>query len=382
MPENWVQRPVVNTEAGTNPGAPLAWGSPENPDDAVAGYGYVPCDTSEMEETFYYHSDHLGSTSYITDQKANVTQYDAYLPYGELLVDEHSSSADLPYKFNGKELDEETGLYYYGARYMNPLTSMWYGVDPLAEKYVLTGSYVYCLGNPVKLFDPDGKKGVLVHGTWSDGSTWKDISGLQKATKNLFNDGNIKYGFTWSGGNYREYRTDAAKNLVSLLKIGVELGEFSAKEPITLIGHSHGGNVIIEAVNLMMKDPAFKDIKINILTINTPVRPDYQLSKTAQKRVNHVNVYDPSDPVQSHGGDRYWTMSKTPETKFGYGEVGGAGRIFKNARNIEVDDPQGLINAYNIGTRNEYITFGNWHNSHNRVDTWINKTKPQKNKKN
>ena len=157
MPENWVQHPVINTEEGTNPGAPLAWGSPENPDDVVAGYGYVPCDTSEVEETFYYHSDPLGSTAYITDQNANVTQYDAYLPYGELLVDEHSSSADLPYKFNGKELDEETGLYYYGARYMNPLTSMWYGVDPLAEKYVLTGSYVYCLGNPVKLVDPDGK---------------------------------------------------------------------------------------------------------------------------------------------------------------------------------------------------------------------------------
>ena len=156
VPENWVQHPVVNTEAGSNPGAPLAWGSPENPDDAVAGYGYVPCDTSEVEETFYYHSDHLGSTAYITDQKANVTQYDAYLPYGELLVDEHSSSKEMPYKFNGKELDEETGLYYYGARYMNPLTSMWYGVDPLAEKYVLSGSYVYCLGNPITMIDPDG----------------------------------------------------------------------------------------------------------------------------------------------------------------------------------------------------------------------------------
>ena len=87
-----------------------------------------------------------------------MTQYDAYLPYGELLVDEHSSSADLPYKFNGKELDEETGLYYYGARYMNPVTSMWYGVDPLAEKYANVSAFVYCMGNPVKLVDPDGAK--------------------------------------------------------------------------------------------------------------------------------------------------------------------------------------------------------------------------------
>ena len=34
--------------------------------------------------------------------------------------EEYSSSEDLPYKFNGKQFDEETGLYYYGARYMNP----------------------------------------------------------------------------------------------------------------------------------------------------------------------------------------------------------------------------------------------------------------------
>ena len=158
MPENWVQHPVINTEEGTNPGAPLAWGSPENPDDVVAGYGYVAADTSEVEETFYYHSDHLGSTAYITDQNANVTQYDAYLPYGELLVDEHSSSADLPYKFNGKELDEETGLYYYGARYMNPITSMWYGVDQLAEKYNSNSGYLYCMSNPIRLVDKDGNK--------------------------------------------------------------------------------------------------------------------------------------------------------------------------------------------------------------------------------
>ena len=52
-----------------------------------AGYGYIANDTTK-EETFFYHSDHLGSTSYITDEHANITQYDAYLPYGELLVDE------------------------------------------------------------------------------------------------------------------------------------------------------------------------------------------------------------------------------------------------------------------------------------------------------
>ena len=155
VPQGWIQTPRPNTTPNTNPGPPVSWNDPSNPDDPQAGYGYIPNDTTR-EETFFYHSDHLGSTSYITDDKANITQYDAYLPYGELLVDEHSSSEELPYKFNGKQFDEETGLYYYGARYMNPVVSFWYGVDPLAEKYQSIGGYVYCIGNPVKYFDPDG----------------------------------------------------------------------------------------------------------------------------------------------------------------------------------------------------------------------------------
>ena len=156
VPEGWVQRPKFN-DKGDVPGPPIQWNKPEGPDNAQPGYGYVPTDTTNTEEIFFYHSDHLGSTSYITDAKANITQFDAYLPYGELLVDEHSSSEEMPYKFNGKELDQETGLYYYGARYMNPVTSLWYGVDALTEKYPSVGGYVYCVDNPIKLIDPNGK---------------------------------------------------------------------------------------------------------------------------------------------------------------------------------------------------------------------------------
>ena len=161
VPAEWAQYVKHNTEADTAPGAPIQWDDPSDPESAQPGYGFVTDNTTE-EETFYYHSDHLGSTSYITDKDGNITQYDAYLPYGELLVDEHSSSEEMPYKFNGKELDEETGLYYYGARYMQPMASIWYGVDPLAEKYTNVSGYTYCLGNPVKLVDPDGYSPISV----------------------------------------------------------------------------------------------------------------------------------------------------------------------------------------------------------------------------
>ena len=155
VPEGWVQRPKFN-DKGDVPGPPIQWDKPEDPDNAQPGYGYIPTDTTNTEDIFFYHSDHLGSTSYITDAKANITQFDAYLPYGELLVDEHSSSEDMPYKFNGKELDEETGLYYYGARYMNPKISMWLGVDKHAESYPHIGCAVYCIDNPIGVFDTDG----------------------------------------------------------------------------------------------------------------------------------------------------------------------------------------------------------------------------------
>ena len=160
VPAEWAQYVKHNTEEGTAPGAPIAWDEPSDPDEAQPGYGFVADSSSEEEETYFFHSDHLGSTSYITDKDGNITQYDAYLPYGELLVDEHSSSEEMPYKFNGKEFDEETGLYYYGARYMNPVASVWYGVDPLTEQYVEISAYVYCHGNPIMLIDPDGQKDI------------------------------------------------------------------------------------------------------------------------------------------------------------------------------------------------------------------------------
>ena len=184
VPQGWVQTPKPNTTPNTNPGPPVSWNDPSNPDDPQAGYGYIANDTTK-EETFFYHSDHLGSTSYITDDHANITQYDAYLPYGELLVDEHSSSEELPYKFNGKEMDEETGLYYYGARYMDPKISMWLGVDPMIEKYPEISPYIYCHNNPIVLIDPDGRQSkvpptiiqIIDYGTKNS----KKFSSLMKA---------------------------------------------------------------------------------------------------------------------------------------------------------------------------------------------------------
>jgi RHS repeat-associated protein len=103
---------------------------------------------------FYFHSDHLGSSSYMTNASGKAIQHMEYLPFGETLVDEHSNSFSSPFKFNGKEFDEETGNYYYGARYYDPKWSIFISVDPMVEK---TGdAYGYCYQNPINFTDPTG----------------------------------------------------------------------------------------------------------------------------------------------------------------------------------------------------------------------------------
>ncbi len=137
-------------------------------DDYVNGQGFYSTKAANAQQKasaandnpeklqYYYHSDHLGSSSLITDLDGNVAQHIEYVPFGEVFIEERNATWNTPYKFNAKELDEETGLYYYGARYYNPRTSVWLSVDPLAEKYPNVSSYVYCHNNPVNMVDPDG----------------------------------------------------------------------------------------------------------------------------------------------------------------------------------------------------------------------------------
>ncbi|MFV0500604.1 MAG: RHS repeat-associated core domain-containing protein, partial [Bacteroidales bacterium] len=88
------------------------------------------------------------------------TQQLVYLPFGEDWVDMkyNTGQYDTPYKFNGKEKDEETGYNNYGARYYYDWASIWLFVDPMSDKYPGTSNYAYCRNNPIMLVDPDGRE--------------------------------------------------------------------------------------------------------------------------------------------------------------------------------------------------------------------------------
>ena len=105
---------------------------------------------------FFYHLDHLGSSSFITNLDGDVVQHIEYVPFGEVFIEERNNVWNTPYLFNAKEFDEETGMYYYGARYYDPRLSLWMSTDPLHENYPNISSYLYCHNNPVILIDPSG----------------------------------------------------------------------------------------------------------------------------------------------------------------------------------------------------------------------------------
>jgi RHS repeat-associated protein len=119
----------------------------------------------------YFHDDHLGSTNFLTDSQQNLQSHEEYFPSGELWVDEtfDQQHTQVPYLFTGKELDTETGLYYFGARYYDPRLSVWVSPDPILNSYVQgvpnrgvelpqnLGLYTYSWNNPVVVRDPNGE---------------------------------------------------------------------------------------------------------------------------------------------------------------------------------------------------------------------------------
>jgi RHS repeat-associated protein len=124
-------------------------GAPQTPTTIVSNHIFVgntrvASVVKHTEEknpaAYFYASDHLGSSSVLTTQTGSYHERIEYLPYGETWVEDKatSDSYTTPYKFTGKELDTETGLYYFGARYYDARLSRWISTDPALEKYIPT----------------------------------------------------------------------------------------------------------------------------------------------------------------------------------------------------------------------------------------------------
>jgi RHS repeat-associated protein len=125
------------------------------------------------EKLYFYHSDAIGSTGFVTDVTGTAYEHLEYFPSGEVWVDERTETQRVPYLFSGKELDEETSLSYFGARYYDARQGQWISPDPILDEMLeierlaepdlstspfrLQGlTYTYAANDPVNQIDPTG----------------------------------------------------------------------------------------------------------------------------------------------------------------------------------------------------------------------------------
>ena len=139
--------------------------------------GYASVDDDNGIVMHFYVKDHLGSNRLVVDGNGNIEEVNHYYPFGALMGDRCGVSRNN-YKYIGKELDTMYGwnMQDHEARWYDPvvgrwmvtdplqekyfdssLSSLWYGVDPLAGKYANNSPYVYCNDNPIRLIDSNGK---------------------------------------------------------------------------------------------------------------------------------------------------------------------------------------------------------------------------------
>ena len=117
--------------------------------------------------TRYQYGNHLGSAALELDDQAEIVSYEEYFPYGSTShrAVRNQTDAAPRYRYTSKERDEESDLYYHGARYYSSWLARWTAVEPKLPALMSRGDaaasangYVYTNGNPVVHFDPDGEK--------------------------------------------------------------------------------------------------------------------------------------------------------------------------------------------------------------------------------
>ncbi|WCL81584.1 alpha/beta hydrolase [Saprospira sp. CCB-QB6] len=218
---------------------------------------------------------------------AQVSSASLYYPFGwEMPGRKFVSGEEYRFGFNGKEDDRDWGtqnIQDYGFRLYNPSIGKFLSVDPLAKDYPELTCYQFASNTPLWAIDLDGLEAYFVHGTNSGNkSAWikpsKEPNGhginAMGQLMRLTNNETADVGFSWTGSNNRLWnnkkdRAKAAERLVDHV-----MATMNGKEDITLVGHSHGGNVALQAVPILRKrldeNGYENEISIHLITVATP----------------------------------------------------------------------------------------------------------------
>ena len=182
----------------------------------IDGYSTVQ---NKEKSVFYYHGDHLGSASWITDTAGTPVQYIHYAPYGELIAEQRYGNYDERFKFTGKERDKESQYDYFGARFYWSRFTHFNSPDPLLDKYLYISPYAYCNWNPIKYIDPDGKRSTLSvnyrTNTITISAKYYASSKDFRYAKKAANFWNEQKGLTYTAGDGKVYSVQFALSVFS-----------------------------------------------------------------------------------------------------------------------------------------------------------------------
>lgn len=158
--------------------------------DAVGGLAaeYSTQPPPALCATCFLTADQLGSTRLVTDQNGNAVSRHDYLPFGEELTTANRTAAlgygvtdNVNQKFTGKERDTETGLDFFGARYLSGAQGRWTTPDRMNvtdDKLVVPSTlnkYVYAANNPLRFVDLDGRDVTVLVKLLGSGSTFGHV---------------------------------------------------------------------------------------------------------------------------------------------------------------------------------------------------------------
>ncbi|TWP24608.1 type IV secretion protein Rhs [Apibacter muscae] len=336
-----------------------------------AGIGNGNVDYERMQ--YFYHADHLGSSSYITNLDGAVVQHIEYVPFGEVFLEERNNQWNSPYLFNGKELDEETGLYYYGARYYNPRESVWISTDPLSgynpifeKEHYIDGqhnggvynsgnlnTYGYTYQNPIKYVDPNGKqvvsyasKGYTSQFFYVGGADLSSGSaGLSDTSVKLVNsviENNPKTSISSNNFNYAAENVYDFKTEYYAYSIKLEY-DYGAKD-IVLAGYSRGGVEVMKIAREL--DKYNIPVKALILLDAADGPRSSSIDRTIPGNVAEVfNYYQTNGkrPPFSHGGPASKSSSSNNTIIHNYNV---SQKVYENGGNAENINHSNIDEAY------------------------------------
>ncbi len=257
------------------------------------------------------------------------------------------------YKFNSKELDQETGLYYYGARYYSPYLNIWGSVDPKSDDYPHQSAFMFCSGNPVVRVDMDGMSDDWVQDSKSLEYKWMD---------NVTSPSNTPSGYNYVGPNDSDIinhmglggkQPTESSNRIGYVAGDVEEGRYAVNHMVNVKAKSDIAITANISYNLNSTDEnnksgrQFKGISISATLINYNSGVDGKISTTAKLNVSYGGKNYISNFTDGNGD-----MIKQPGSSISNANISIPARALNssNKMNINITGQWWVRNSSNLNT--------------------------------